>query len=135
MFSEEPLPSKTSPVNWLRQLLIYKVMSSPECLCTPGKITLLPTYLRDRSGYVWICVTTLDLIQRKCSTFRGWQIEFKRKNWMPEKCMAFWQDLLDKILVDAPCSGIGLCVANQISNKQRNIRFSVLAEIQLENIR
>ena len=23
----EPLPSKTSPVNWLRQLLIYKVMS------------------------------------------------------------------------------------------------------------
>ena len=61
------------------------------------------------------------------------QIGFKRKNGCQKGAWVFGQDSFDKILVDAPCSGIGLLRRKpDIKYNKETADFASLQEIQLE---
>ena len=72
---------------------------------TSGKVTALDLY--DHK---------LDLIQENAQRL-GVADRVQTQKLDARKVYEFFgKDSFDKILVDAPCSGIGLCAANQISN-------------------
>lgn len=122
MFTEEPLISKTSP-HWLRQLDLQGDEES-RVRAPAGKLPILPPIYEIGQVTALDQATTLDLIQEMLN--EACRSSSNAKNWMPEKCMVFWLILLDKILVDAPCSGIGLASQTRYQIQQRNIRFRTI---------